>query len=225
MPLEFRTMCRFIGHTRRTGGGSARAIVQDFRLFNLQVHSEDSASPFQGAFTRRDLHRLLAKLMHRPRGARDIPRLDTRPPPQPSLEKGLAQALDWTSRAPCAVPRLPEPCPVRHAKVPMVWTERQPGWRRRRRPTGPIPLILRSRRSSLGLGIYPITPGGWGGARRLSGAPAAGTSEDDPHDGRVLHDGDDAQPAATARTGEDIEVEQPETPEPKGTPRLSAQTK
>jgi hypothetical protein len=68
MPLEFRSMCRFIEHTRRTGGGSARAIVQGFRLFNLQVRSEDRASPFQGAFSRRDLHRLLAKLMHRPRG-------------------------------------------------------------------------------------------------------------------------------------------------------------
>jgi hypothetical protein len=56
-------------------------------------------------------------------------------------------------------------------------------------------------------GLSPITPGGWGGARRLSGEPAAGAAEDGPHDGRVLHDGDDAQPAATAGTGEDIEGE------------------
>jgi hypothetical protein len=49
--------------------------------------------------------------------------------------------------------------------------------------------------------------GGWGGARRLSGERAAGAGEDGPHDGRVLHDGDDAQPAATAGTGEDLEGE------------------
>jgi hypothetical protein len=53
--------------------------------------------------------------------------------------------------------------------------------------------------------------GGWGGARRLSGERAADVGEDGPHDGRVLHDGDDAQPAATAGTGEDIEVEQSRT--------------
>jgi hypothetical protein len=39
--------------------------------------------------------------------------------------------------------------------------------------------------------------GGWGGARRLSGERAADVGEDGPHDGRVLHDGDDAQPAAS----------------------------
>jgi hypothetical protein len=49
--------------------------------------------------------------------------------------------------------------------------------------------------------------GGWGGARRLSGERAADVGQEGPHDGRVLHDGDDAQPAATAGTGEDIEVE------------------
>ena len=36
---------------------------------------------------------------------------------------------------------------------------------------------------------------------------AADVGEDGPHDGRVLHGGDDPQPAATAGTGEDIEVE------------------
>src|SRR5262245_36026201 len=38
-----------------------------------------------------------------------------------------AWELDWAGRAPCLVPRLPEPGAVGHAKVPMVWTERQPG--------------------------------------------------------------------------------------------------
>ena len=37
------------------------------RLRQFQAHYEDTASPFQWTFTRRDLHRLLAKLAHRPR--------------------------------------------------------------------------------------------------------------------------------------------------------------
>ena len=43
--------------------------------------------------------------------------------------------------------------------------------------------------------------GGWGGARRLSGERAVDVGDDGPHDGRVLHEGDDEQPAATAGTG------------------------
>jgi hypothetical protein len=37
------------------------------RLLHFQAHYEDTASPFQWTFARRDLHRLLAKLAHRPR--------------------------------------------------------------------------------------------------------------------------------------------------------------
>jgi hypothetical protein len=37
------------------------------RLLHVQVHYEETASPFQWTFTRRDLPRLLAKLAHRPR--------------------------------------------------------------------------------------------------------------------------------------------------------------
>jgi hypothetical protein len=36
------------------------------RLLHFQTHYEATASPFQWTFTRRDLHRLLAKLAHRP---------------------------------------------------------------------------------------------------------------------------------------------------------------
>jgi hypothetical protein len=40
--------------------------VKDRRL-HFQAHYEDTASPFQWTFTRRDLHRPLAKLAQRPR--------------------------------------------------------------------------------------------------------------------------------------------------------------
>jgi hypothetical protein len=49
--------------------------------------------------------------------------------------------------------------------------------------------------------------GGRGGARRLRGVCAAEVGEDGAHDRGVLHSGDDPQPAATAGTGEDIEIE------------------
>ncbi len=48
---------------------------------------------------------------------------------------------------------------------------------------------------------------GRGGARRRRGARAPALGEEGPHDGRVLHDGNDPQPAPTAGTGEDIEGE------------------
>jgi hypothetical protein len=40
--------------------------------------------------------------------------------------------------------------------------------------------------------------GGWGGARRLAGERVAEVGEDGPHDGGVLHGGDDPLPGATA---------------------------
>jgi transposase len=38
------------------------------RLLQFQAHYEATSYPFQWTLTRRDLHRLLAKLAHRPRG-------------------------------------------------------------------------------------------------------------------------------------------------------------
>jgi hypothetical protein len=43
-------------------------------------------------------------------------------------------------------------------------------------------------------------PGRWARARRLQAAHATDVGEEGLHDGRVFHDGDDPQPAATAGT-------------------------
>jgi hypothetical protein len=48
---------------------------------------------------------------------------------------------------------------------------------------------------------------GWGGAGRRGGGRAGKVGEDGLHGERILHDGDDSQPAATAGAGEDVEVE------------------
>ena len=48
---------------------------------------------------------------------------------------------------------------------------------------------------------------GWGGAGRRGGAGAGQGGEDGLHGAGGLDGGEDAQPAATARAGEDIEIE------------------
>ena len=47
----------------------------------------------------------------------------------------------------------------------------------------------------------------WGRSRRVRGVEQAQVREDRAHHGRVLHRGDAPQAAATARAGEDIEIE------------------
>jgi hypothetical protein len=47
----------------------------------------------------------------------------------------------------------------------------------------------------------------WGGAGRRGGDGAGQVGEDRADDGGILHGGEDAQPAATAGTGQDIEIE------------------
>jgi len=88
----------------------------------------------------------------------------------------------------------PEACPGRRGGPPRGGEgERRP---RERRLTPRHPAPARGARSRSRRG---------GGARRRRGACASGVGEEGPHDGRVLHDGDDPQPAPTAGTGEDIE--------------------
>ena len=63
-----------------------------------------------------------------------------------------------------------------------------------------------ARVGSSGEATIAAGPGG-AGPGASGGARAAEVCEEGPHDGGVLHDGDDPQPTATAGTGEDIESE------------------
>ena len=92
-----------------------------------------------------------------------------------------------------------------------------PSERARRLPGRPSPSSIRetSERSAGPPGEgYPVAAvwSGWGGPGR-AGVGAVGArrqsevGEDGTHDRRVLHGGDDAQPAATAGAGQDIEIE------------------
>ena len=58
-----------------------------------------------------------------------------------------------------------------------------------------------------GAGLRDRGGRGWGGARRLGDARAAEVGEEGRHGERSLDGGEDAEAAATAGTGEDIEVE------------------
>ena len=77
---------------------------------------------------------------------------------------------------------------------------------RRRRRAVPASQLASEGRAELA-DVRDRGGGGWGRARRLRGARAGQVAEDRAHDGRVLHGGDDAQAAATARAGQDVEVE------------------
>ena len=52
------------------------------------------------------------------------------------------------------------------------------------------------RGSGIERGVYSSAAGAVDGARRLSGERVVDVGDDGPHDGRVLHEGDDAQLAA-----------------------------
>jgi hypothetical protein len=73
-------------------------------------------------------------------------------------------------------------------------------------PVGPRARVM-PRGSARAVSLPNRGRGGWSGARRLRGVRAAGVGEDGAHDRGVLHGGDDAQPAATAGAGQDIEIE------------------
>ena len=76
--------------------------------------------------------------------------------------------------------------------------------RSRRRGRGRAPASGTPRGSGQA-GGYPIAAGAGPGAAGGRARPAWAGGSEGPHDGRVLHDGDDPQPAPTAGTGEDIE--------------------
>ena len=70
-----------------------------------------------------------------------------------------------------------------------------------RRPSGA------GSRAALRGGLRECGGRGWGGAGWRRGAGAGAVGEDGLHGARVLDGGEDAQPAATAGAGEDIEIE------------------
>src|SRR5206468_5173688 len=90
-----------------------------------------------------------------------------------------------------------------------------PGWgggqgggqRGQRGQRGAAPAVGSSVETEVGRGLRECGGRGWGGARRRGGAGAGKGGEDGLDGEGVLHGGDDAQPAATAGTGEDVEVE------------------
>jgi hypothetical protein len=77
----------------------------------------------------------------------------------------------------------------------------------------PQPAASRRRHDGVRRAPEPIRSGrggagrGWGGAGGRRGARPSPVGKEGLHDGRVLHNCDDLQPAATAGTGEDIEGE------------------
>ena len=71
----------------------------------------------------------------------------------------------------------------------------------RRRPSGA------ASRAELRRGLRDCGGGRWGGAGWRGGAGAGKVGEDGLHGAGVLDGGKDAQPAATAGAGEDIEIE------------------
>jgi hypothetical protein len=60
--------------------------------------------------------------------------------------------------------------------------------------------------TEVGCGLRECGGRGWRGAGRRGGAGAGQGGEDGLHSEGILHGGDDAQPAATAGTGEHVEV-------------------
>jgi hypothetical protein len=114
------------------------------------------------------------------------------------------------SWAPLAKPPLP-PAPAQRGRASHVWPAIAHWVPRMRLPPGG-PVKERDRGVAAGGGDRSVREGytmaaGAGGARRLRGGRAGEVGEDGAHDRGVLHGGDDPQPAATAGTGEDIEIE------------------
>ena len=62
-------------------------------------------------------------------------------------------------------------------------------------------------RAELRGGLWECCGRGWGGPGRRGGAGAGKGGEDGLHGAGVLHGGEDAQPATTAGTSEDLDLE------------------
>jgi hypothetical protein len=75
------------------------------------------------------------------------------------------------------------------------------------------PAVGAASRAELRRGLRECGGRGWGGAGRRGGGRAGKVGEDGLHGERILHDGDDSQPAATAGAGEDVEVDAQKAPE------------